>query len=101
MEKQQTIEKLQTMAREGNKPSEMLRFLVLDQGQEQQLELMLLFTQSFNCTLGELTAIGGWWHDSSAELNDNDIDAYITVVVRHWECYYRHDYTKPHLSNLN
>jgi hypothetical protein len=75
------INALQTMAKSDNKPSEMLRYLVLDLKIEQQLELMLLFTKAFNVTLGEVTAISGWWHDSTAELNDNDINAYISPVI--------------------
>ena len=75
---------LQNMAKQGKTPSEMLRYLVLDIGQEQQLELMILFTEAFDCSLGEVTAIGGWWHDDSAELNDTDIDAYIMPLVTAW-----------------
>ena len=84
MEKQQIIPMLQTMATEGKKPSEMLRYLVLETGEEQQLELMLRFTEAFDCTLGEVTAIGGWWHDDTAELNDVDIDAYIMPLITKW-----------------
>ena len=75
------INTLQTMEKAGSKPSEMLRYLVLDLKIEQQLELMLLFTKAFDVTLGEVTAISGWWHDDSAELNDNDINAYIAPVI--------------------
>ena len=82
MDKQQIILTLKSMAAEGKKPSEMLRFLVLDLGEQQQLELMLLFTEAFNVTLGEVTAIGGWWHDDSGELNDADIDAYISPLIK-------------------
>ncbi len=81
MEKQQIIQTLKTMAKEGKKPSEMLRYLVLDVGEQQQIELMLLFTEAFDVTLGEVTAIGAWWHDDSAELNDTDIDAYISPLI--------------------
>jgi len=84
MEKQQLIAKLQSMANADKKPSELLRYLVLEIGEEQQLELMILFTEAFDCTLGEVTAIGGWWHDDSAELNDNDIDAYIMPLISNW-----------------
>lgn len=82
MEKQEIIQTLKTMATDGKKPSEMLRFLVLEVGEQQQIELMLLFTQAFDVTLGEVTAIGGWWHDDSAELNDADIDAYISPLIK-------------------
>lgn len=81
MERQQIIQTLKTMAEEGKKPSEMLRYLVLDLGEQQQLELMILFTEAFDVTLGEVTAIGGWWYDDSAELNDTDIDAYISPLL--------------------
>jgi len=84
MEKQQLIAKLQSMANADKKPSELLRYLVLEIGEEQQLELMILFTEAFDCTLGEVTAIGGWWHDHSAELNDNDIDAYVMPLISNW-----------------
>jgi len=84
MEKKQLIAKLQSMANADKKPSELLRYLVLEIGEEQQLELMILFTEAFDCTLGEVTAIGGWWHDDSAELNDNDIDAYIMPLISNW-----------------
>ena len=82
MEKQEIIKTLQNMAKEGKKPSEMLRYLVLDQGEQQQLELMLRFTEAFDLSLGQVTAIGGWWHDDSAELNDTDIDAYISPLIQ-------------------
>lgn len=84
MEKQDLIKNLQTMAKEQKKPSELLRYMVLDLGEQQQLELMIAFTEAFDCTLGEVTAIGGWWHDNSAELNDNDIDAYISPLLTEW-----------------
>ena len=84
MNKLENIKTLQTMAQDGKKPSEMLRYLVLDVGEQQQLELMITFTEAFDCTLGEVTAIGGWWHDNSAELNDTDIDAYITPLINDW-----------------
>jgi len=45
-------------------------------------ELMLRFTEAFDLSLGQVTAIGGWWHDDSAELNDTDIDAYISPLIQ-------------------
>ncbi len=82
MENKDIIQTLKTMAKEGRKPSDMLRYLVLDVGEQQQIELMLLFTEAFDLTLGEVTAIGGWWYDDSAELNDTDIDAYISPLIK-------------------
>lgn len=84
MDKKKIIQTLQSMAKEGKKPSDMLRFLVLDLGEQQQIELMLNFTEAFDVTLGEVTAIGGWWHDDSSELNDADINAYISPLISNW-----------------
>ncbi len=72
---------LQSMAHDGKKPSDILRYLVLDLNIEQQLELMKLFSGAFNVTLGEVTAITGWWHDDTAEMNDNDINHYIGGII--------------------
>lgn len=80
-DKTEIITKLQNMASSGKKPSELLRYLVLDLKIEQQLELMKLFAEAFDVSLGEVTAISGWWHDASAELNDNDINHYIGRIV--------------------
>ena len=80
-DKTEIITKLQSMASSGKKPSELLRYLVLDLKIEQQLELMKLFAEAFDVSLGEVTAISGWWHDASAELNDNDINHYIGRIV--------------------
>ena len=82
MQEDQIIQSLKSMAQNDKTPAEMLRYLVLDLEIEQQLELMMLFTKTFNVTLGEVTAIGGWWHDDTAELNDNDINAYISPLIK-------------------
>lgn len=81
MNEEDIIKQLQQMSKAGDKPSALLRYLVLDLKIEQQLELMLLFTKAFDVTLGEVTAISGWWHDDTAELNDNDINHYISHVI--------------------
>ncbi len=81
MQRDEIISTLKTMAAEGKAPSEMLRFLVLDEKIEQQLEWMTLFSDAFDVTLGEVTALSGWWYDESAELNDNDINAYISPLI--------------------
>ncbi len=81
MQRDEIIATLKNMAKEGKTPAEMLRFLVFDKKIEQQLEWMTLFSEAFDVTLGEVTALSAWWHDDSAELNDNDINAYISPLV--------------------
>ncbi len=80
----EVIKTLQSMATSQNTPSDMLRYLVLDLKIEQQIELMKLFTEAFDVSLGEVTAISGWWHDNTAELNDNDINHYISWIIEEY-----------------
>ncbi|GAA0398339.1 hypothetical protein GCM10009133_03980 [Cocleimonas flava] len=82
MKREEIVDTLKLMAAENKTPAEMLRFLVLEQEIEQQLEWMTLFSEAFDVTLGEVTALSGWWHDESAELNDNDINAYIAPLIK-------------------
>ena len=84
MQEDQIIQTLKSMAQIAKTPAEMLRYLVLDLKIEQQLELMVLFTKTFNVSLGEVTSIGGWWHDDTGELNDNDINAYIAPLINEY-----------------
>jgi len=78
------VQSLKTMAASGKKPSDMLRYLALDLKIEQQLRLMKLFTEAFDLSLGEVTAISGWWYDDTAELNDNDINHYIGWIIEEY-----------------
>jgi len=91
MQQDQTIQTLRTMAQDGKQAAELLHYLVLELKVEQQLELMVLFSKAFDVTLGEVTAITGWWHDDSAEMNDNDINAYISPIIN--------DYLKTNPAN--
>ena len=81
MNNQQHIPQMQTMAKAGKKASEILCYLAQEQGIEEQLTLMELFRDAFGCSMGNVTAIGAWWHDGSCELDNNAIDAYIGYVV--------------------
>ncbi|WP_299873861.1 hypothetical protein [uncultured Cocleimonas sp.] len=82
MQRDEILTTLKTMAEEGSTPAEMLRYLVFNEEIEQQLEWMKLFSEAFDVTLGEVTALSAWWHDDSAELNDNDINAYIAPLIK-------------------
>ncbi|MEE9444595.1 MAG: hypothetical protein V3V19_02910 [Cocleimonas sp.] len=82
MNNTEIVQTLRVMAQDSKTPADMLHYMVLDRGNEQQLELMKLFAEAFNVTLGEVTAISAWWHDDTAELNDSDINAYMMPIVR-------------------
>ena len=78
----QIIEHLRSMAHEQSKPSELLRYLTVDLGMTDQVDIMQLFSTSMNVSLGEVTAIAAWWHEGERELTDTDIDAYMTPIVQ-------------------
>jgi len=78
---QQLIVQMRDMARGNNKASQILRFLVIDQGIEDQVLLMELFRDAFKTSLGSVTAIGAWWHEGERELDDEAIDSYISYVI--------------------
>ena len=78
----QIIEHLRSMAQNQNKPSELLRYLTVDLGMTDQVDIMQLFSTSMKVNLGEVTAIAAWWHEGERELTDNDINAYMTPIVQ-------------------
>ena len=78
------INSLQKMAKDNKTPAEMLRYMVIDSKIEQQIDLMKNFATAFSVSLGEVTAIAAWWHDDTAELNDNDINAYMSPLIQDW-----------------
>lgn len=80
-ENEQLIEQLRDMARSNHTVSQLLRFLVVDQGIEDQLRLMELFRDAFKVPLGSLTAIAAWWHEGERELDDEAINSYIGYVI--------------------
>ena len=78
----QVIEHLRSMAKNQNQPSELLRYLTVDLGMTDQVDIMQLFSSSMKVSLGEVTAIAAWWHEGERELTDNDINAYMTPIVQ-------------------
>ena len=78
----QVIEHLRNMAKNENKPSELLRYLTVDLGMTDQVDIMQLFSSSMKVSLGEVTAIAAWWHEGERELTDNDINAYMTPILQ-------------------
>lgn len=82
MENNEIIEHLRDMAKKQSKPSDMLKFMTVELGMTDQVDIMQLFSAAMNVTLGEVTAIAAWWHEGERELTDTDIDAYIGPVVQ-------------------
>jgi hypothetical protein len=82
MENNDIIQQLRDMAQKQSKPSDMLKFMTVELGMTDQVDIMQLFSSSMNVTLGEVTAIAAWWHEGERELTDTDIDAYMGPIVR-------------------
>lgn len=85
MDKQSILDTIRNMAQQSKKPSDILRYLAIDLEMTDQIEMMKLFSEALNVTLGEVTAIGGWWYEGERELNDNDINAYLKSVVEDYQ----------------
>lgn len=81
MERQAIIEHLRSMAVNQSKPSDLLKFMTVELAMTDQVDIMYIFSEAMNVTLGEVTAVAAWWHEGECELNDTDIDAYMGPVV--------------------
>ncbi len=80
--RQDIIDMLQNMVTTGKNPSDLLRYIVVDCGIEEQVEIMKLFSEALNVTLGEVTPIVGWWHEGEdRELDDEGVDAYLMPLL--------------------
>ncbi len=75
------IVEVQSRFRAGASVSDVLRYLAIDCGVEDQVELMLLVSKALGVSLGAVTAIGGWWYENPKELNDEDVNAYLMPLV--------------------
>lgn len=75
------IPKMQEMANTGAKPSDVLRFLAIEHGIQDQVELMSLFAHAYDATMGNVTPIVGWWYEGEHELDDDAINDYIGYVI--------------------
>lgn len=75
------IPTMQDMANKGAKPAEVLRFLAIENGIHDQVELMSLFAHAYNATMGNVTPIVGWWYEGERELDDDAINDYIGYVI--------------------
>lgn len=75
------IEHLRSMAKNQDKPSDLLKYMTVELGMTDQVDIMQLFSAAMKVTLGEVTAIAAWWHEGERELTDTDIDAYMGPVV--------------------
>lgn len=82
--RQALIIELQRRVREGQPPSALLNHLAVDLDVKDQIELMKCFVDAFDLTLGEVTAIGAWWYEDEREMNDTDIDFYISPLLNSW-----------------
>jgi len=78
------IETIQAKLLSGASVAEVLRYLSIDCSIEDQVELMNLMGEALGVGLGAVTAIAGWWHEGVKELNDEDVNAYITPLVDEW-----------------
>ncbi|MDZ8263103.1 hypothetical protein [Nostoc sp. ChiQUE01b] len=78
---QQEIQFAKRMYQEGNLPSEILRFFALQNQKATVPDLMRLFQEALLLTYEDVQCIGGWWHDGTGELTDDQLDAFLLSAI--------------------
>ncbi|MHB0953992.1 MAG: hypothetical protein ACYC10_19005 [Allorhizobium sp.] len=71
-----------TLFREGRRPSEILRTIALLRDDISPPDLMDLAVRTFGADRDAVRCIGGWWHDGSAELSDEQLDRFLSGKTR-------------------
>ena len=69
------------MYKEGKRPSEILRMIVLDNKNMTPPDLMQLCHEAFGLSYSAVQCIGGWWVDGSAELSDSQLDEFLLEEI--------------------
>ena len=71
-----------TLFREGRRPSEILRTIALGRDDISPPDLMDLALRTFDTDRDHAQCIGGWWHDGTAELSDEQLDQFLSQKPR-------------------
>lgn len=69
------------MAKNGNTPDEILKYLISACELIGKAQLMVVFRQGFEAALKEVSCIGGWWIDGKGELADTEINKLLQPIL--------------------
>jgi hypothetical protein len=63
--------------KQGERLSQILRDIVLRRPDIGVPDLMMLLQEAFSLPSTTVHCIGGWWHDGTSELSDEQLDAFL------------------------
>jgi hypothetical protein len=69
------------MLKDGTAPSAILRNFAVCGSGASLLDLMQLAEDAFDLPFEATQCLGGWWHDGSGELSDDQIDAFLRRAI--------------------
>jgi hypothetical protein len=69
------------LRRGGALPSAILRQFALSKPTASVPDLMQLARETFALPHDAVQCIGGWWHDGSGELSDEQLDAFLLAAI--------------------
>lgn len=70
------------MYQQGRSPSEILRFFALQNQDATVPDLMRLMQEAFSLSYDDVQCIGGWWHDGTGELTDDQLNNFLLKSIR-------------------
>jgi hypothetical protein len=82
MFREEAVLKARQMYEQGSMPSDILRFFAQGDNNAQVPELMQLLRKAFSLSYEDTQCIGGWWHDGSGELNDDQLNTFLVKAIR-------------------
>lgn len=74
--------KAERMFHSGQRPSDILRFFALQHEEASIPDLMQLMRDAFSITYEDSQCIGGWWHDGTGELSDEQLNSFLAQQIR-------------------
>lgn len=80
-------DELRVMAKQGRRPSELLRHIIAREGMGTRANVPMLlrqFQSAFGLSLRDVHLIGGWSVDGEGEVPDSRIDAELTEKINGW-----------------
>lgn len=69
------------MYKEGKRPSEILRKILLQFPEASVPDLMKLMQEAFALPYPAVQCIGGWWYDGTGELSDEELDSFLISEI--------------------
>ena len=74
--------RVREMYKAGESPSQILRFFSVARPAASVPHLMELLRDALGLPYEAVQCVGGWWHDGTGELSDDQLDALLKPAIR-------------------